>query len=169
MTEGDFQQAFQAHHAVLYRFAYRLTGSASTAEDITQESFLALWRGAARYDAAQGPVRPFLLAIARNLACKHWRREQRWQELDTDAHLAPHQTSGIDAAAAVAQAIQALPPLQREVLILAEYEECTLEEISQIVSAEIGAVKSRLARARDNLRRLLAPYRPTPERQASAQ
>jgi len=57
----------------------------------------------------------------------------------------------------VARAVQALPPLQREAVILAEYEEMTLEEIARATEAEIAAVKSRLHRARENLRRMLAP------------
>jgi DNA-directed RNA polymerase specialized sigma24 family protein len=51
--------------------------------------------------------------------------------------------------------------LQREVLILAEYEELSLEEIALTVESEVGTVKSRLRRARENLRRMLAPLKPT--------
>jgi RNA polymerase sigma factor (sigma-70 family) len=53
--------------------------------------------------------------------------------------------------------VAALPPLQREALILAEYEEMSLEEIARATGVELAAVKSRLHRARENLRRLLAP------------
>jgi RNA polymerase sigma factor (sigma-70 family) len=53
--------------------------------------------------------------------------------------------------------VAALPPLQRDALILSEYEDMSLEEIAQATGAEIAAVKSRLHRARENLRRLLAP------------
>ncbi|MGH9632510.1 MAG: sigma factor-like helix-turn-helix DNA-binding protein, partial [Bryobacteraceae bacterium] len=59
----------------------------------------------------------------------------------------------------VAQAVQALPPLQREVLILIEYEGLTLEEAAHAVAAELGTVKARLHRARNNLRRVLEPLR----------
>ena len=62
----------------------------------------------------------------------------------------------------VASAVQSLPPLQREVLVMAEYEDCSLEEIARAVEAEIGTVKSRLHRARENLRRMLAPLRNQP-------
>ena len=55
------------------------------------------------------------------------------------------------------KAVAALPPLQRESLILAEYEELSLEEIARATESEVAAVKSRLHRARGNLRRLLAP------------
>jgi RNA polymerase sigma-70 factor (ECF subfamily) len=53
--------------------------------------------------------------------------------------------------------VRALPPLQREVVILVEYEGLTLAEVARAVDAEVGTVKSRLHRARENLRRALAP------------
>jgi RNA polymerase sigma-70 factor, ECF subfamily len=56
-------------------------------------------------------------------------------------------------------AIQELPPLQREVVLLFEYEGFTLGEIADIVGTDIGAVKSRLHRAREKLRHTLAPLR----------
>ena len=59
----------------------------------------------------------------------------------------------------VGKAVRSLPPLQREVLILFEYEELPLEEIARVVQSEVGTVKSRLHRARENLRRLLAPLK----------
>ena len=58
---------------------------------------------------------------------------------------------------AVATAVAQLPLLQREVLVLAEYEEIPLEQIAQTTGAGLAAVKSRLHRARQNLRRMLAP------------
>jgi hypothetical protein len=57
----------------------------------------------------------------------------------------------------VAHAVLALPPFQREALILFEYEELSLEEIAAIAGIEAGAVKARLHRARETLRRRLAP------------
>lgn len=61
----------------------------------------------------------------------------------------------------VARAVAALAPLQREALILFEYENLSLEEIAQATRVEIGAVKARLHRARENLRRRLAPLMAT--------
>ena len=65
-----------------------------------------------------------------------------------------------ETAAIVGRAVGALPPLQREVLILSEYEELSLAEIARAVDSGIGTVKSRLHRARENLRRMLAPLKP---------
>ena len=65
-----------------------------------------------------------------------------------------------DIAEIVGEAVRSLPPLQREVFILAEYEELALDEIARAVDSEIGTVKARLHRARENLRRMLAPLKP---------
>jgi RNA polymerase sigma-70 factor (ECF subfamily) len=65
----------------------------------------------------------------------------------------------LDVAAAVASAVAELPVLQREALVLFQYEGATLEEIARIAGADVGTVKSRLHRARERLRRVLAAYR----------
>ncbi len=56
------------------------------------------------------------------------------------------------------EAVEALPPLQREAIVLFEYEEMSLVEIATIADADIGTIKSRLHRARERLRRSLAPW-----------
>ena len=96
--------------------------------------------------------------MARNLALKRWRDENRWRELDDEQLIArPIDGGHRETSVIVAEAVQALPPLQREVVILFEYEGLTLDEVARAVEAETGTVKSRLHRARQNLRRMLAP------------
>jgi RNA polymerase sigma-70 factor (ECF subfamily) len=58
----------------------------------------------------------------------------------------------------VREAIFSLPALQREALILFEYEELSLREVAEIAGTDVGAVKARLYRAREALRRILKPY-----------
>jgi len=158
MTDPEFRDAFRLHKDVLYRFAYRMTGSRPLAEDVVQESFLALWRRPAAYDPGRGGVRAFLLGIARNLILKNWRDDRPHEALEEqDSVCAPVDLPAGERAALVARAIALLAPLQREALILAEYEEMSLEEIGRATGAEMAAVKSRLHRARENLRRLLEP------------
>jgi len=95
-------------------------------------------------------------AIARNLALKQYRDAVPEAPLpDLFTHDSP------DLAVAVAQAVAALPPLQQEALVLFEYEGFTLEEIGEIAGTDIGTVKSRLHRARERLKRMLAPCRRT--------
>jgi RNA polymerase sigma-70 factor (ECF subfamily) len=161
VTHAELQTAFDQHREAVYRFVWRMTSSAAAAEDIAQDVFLSLLRHPARFDPARGGLRPYLLGVARHLALKRWRDENRWTELDDEQFVAqPVAVDRGETAAIVGDAVRSLPPLQREVLILAEYEELSLEEIARAVGAEIGTVKSRLHRARENLRRMLAPLKP---------
>jgi RNA polymerase sigma-70 factor (ECF subfamily) len=158
MTDSEFREAFHSHKDVLYRFAYRMTGSGSRSEDVVQDCFVALWRKPAAYDPRRGELRSFLVGIARNLILKSWRDERPYEPIDQDSFVSlPIDLSTIERSEAVSKAVQMLPPLQREALILAEYEEMSLEEIARATEAELAAVKSRLHRARENLRRMLAP------------
>jgi RNA polymerase sigma-70 factor (ECF subfamily) len=135
-----------------------MTSSVSIAEDVVQDCFVILWNKRSVYDGERGSPRAFLLGIARNLILKRWRDERAHTQLDDDALVAgPVDLVSMERADAVARAIQALPALQREALILAEYEDLSLEEIVRATGADLAAVKSRLHRARVNLRILLAP------------
>jgi len=157
MTDSELRQAFDQHKDAVYRFAWRMTGSPEASEDIAQEVFLSLVRRPESYDPARGSLRAFLLGAARNQALKRFREEQRWDVLEEE-DFAAAPVLHVDVVDAVAAAVQALPPLQREALILAEYEDLSLEEIARAVETEVGAVKARLHRARENLRKALAPF-----------
>jgi RNA polymerase sigma-70 factor, ECF subfamily len=91
-------------------------------------------------------------------------REVHWDE-DADDDQSPAVTAPLDSMASaelttvVQGAISALPPLQREAIVLCEFEELSLGEAAAVVGADVGTVKSRLHRAREGLRRSLAPYR----------
>jgi RNA polymerase sigma-70 factor (ECF subfamily) len=158
VTDPDFREAFRDHKDVVFRFAYRMTGSSSAAEDIAQDCFVALWRKPAAYDGRRGALRAYLLGIARNLILKCWRDTRPHEPLEADTAASPPvDLEGMERAEAIAQAVAALPPLQREALVLAEYEDLSLDEIACATGADLAAVKSRLHRARENLRRTLAP------------
>ena len=154
------QSAFDQHHQAVYSFAYRLTRREDIAEDIVQECFLALVRAPHRFDPARGNMKVYLFSIARNLALKQYRDDRGEEPLDGSEELAGVDPRGsIEVSSAVAAAVAGLPQLQQEAVILFEYEGVTLEEIAQIVGADTGTVKSRLHRARERLRRVLAEYR----------
>jgi RNA polymerase sigma-70 factor (ECF subfamily) len=158
MNDSEFHEAYGQHKDMLYRFAWRMTGSSSAAEDLVQDCFLMLWRNQAEYDRDRGTLRGFLIGVTRNLALKRLHRERTFDELEEESAISgPIDPAGRERGEMVAQAVAALPPLQREALILAEYEEMPLEEIARASGAELAAVKSRLHRARENLRRMLAP------------
>ncbi|HEY4085762.1 MAG TPA: RNA polymerase sigma factor [Bryobacteraceae bacterium] len=162
------QLAFDQHHQAVYSFAFRLTQREDVAEDITQECFLALIRAPHRFDAGRGSMKVYLFVIARNLALKHYRDERPADPLEESRDIAGRDLSEtLATSSAVAAAVAQLPELQQEALILFEYEGMTLEEIAQIVRADVGTVKSRLHRARERLRRALGGYRRTGNAHAS--
>jgi RNA polymerase sigma-70 factor, ECF subfamily len=161
VTDAEFQAVFDEHKDAVYRFAWRMSGAPAAAEDITQDVFVGLLKHPDRFDPARGTLRAFLLGIARNLALKHWRTEHRFEPLDEDDAIvaAPIDVERGVVGEIVGRAVRALVPLQREVVVLAEYEGLTLAEIARAVDADVGTVKSRLHRGRENLRRMLAPLR----------
>lgn len=154
------EQAFDEHHKAVYRFAYRLVGRADLAEDITQDCFLAILKQPQRWDPNRGDMKRYLFSIARNLAFRRYRDEHVNAQVDEGraAAIVDHRIDQ-ELSAVIAQMISRLPGLQREALILFEYEGFQLNEISEIVNSDVGVVKSRLHRARERMKRLLAPYR----------
>ncbi|MFN0170738.1 MAG: RNA polymerase sigma factor [Bryobacteraceae bacterium] len=163
MTEAEFKTIFREHKDAVYGFAWRMTGSPAVAEDATQDCFVALLRDQARFDGGRGSLRAFLIGVTRNQIRKRWRAEGRWDPIDEDSFVAePFDAERMETVDLVAKAVQALPPLQRETLILTEYDEMSLQDVARAVEAEVGTVKARLHRARENLRRMLAPLRRPP-------
>jgi len=164
--ETAFLALYERYRDPIYRFAYRLLGSAALAEDITHDCFLSLLRRPQSFDPARASLRTYLYAAVRNLSLKQFRRprcEVALEELQAEPATAEtqeplRQLLTQELGAVVRRAIERLPQLQREALILFEYEELSLAEIARVVEADVGAVKARLARARENLRRQLAPY-----------
>lgn len=161
MTENEFRTHYEQFRVPLFRCGYRLTGSAEVAEDLVHDCFVSLFRGG--FDAQRGSLKTYLYGAVRNLARKYHRdsgREESDDDIDRAVDRARH-GDALDAlisretSATVQRAVEALPLAQREVLVLFEYEDLALGEISKIVGADIGAVKSRLYRAREGLRKSL--------------
>jgi RNA polymerase sigma factor (sigma-70 family) len=161
-----FRALFEAHHKEVFRVAYHLTSEEAAAEDITQDCFLRLVCGRGRFDPTRGSLRQFLYGMVRNLVLQFWEVGGRNVSLreDSDEDLYATTVLPVDPvvtgeiAEAVQAAVATLPILQREVIILFEFEELSLEEVAAATGSGVGTVKSRLHRARERLRRSLAPY-----------
>ena len=156
---------FDEHHRPLFRFAWRLTGSTADAEDIVQECYLALLRPDCGFDPARTAIRTYLFGAVRNQWLKRMRRRDHDELRESVDDRTPEgQALRAELAGAVARAIAELPDTQREILLLAHYEQLPLAEIAEITELEITAVKSRLQRARATLREMLAAYAPATEK-----
>lgn len=161
-----FQILYERYRDPIYRFAYRLLGSAEAAEDVAHDCFLSLITEPSRFDATKASLRTYLFGAARNQAAKRYvtfGREAALEDLAAEPRIPDHrepirQVLDDELAIEVQKAIASLPPLQREALVLFEYEDLSLAEVAAIVGADSNTVKARLFRARDKLRSKLGKY-----------
>ena len=161
-----FQILYERYRDPIFRFAYRMLGSVEAAEDVAHDCFLGLIKEPGRFDATKASLRTYLYAAARNQAAKRYLnlgREFAIEELPSEPRMAEHhqpihQVLGDELAGEVQRAIESLPPLQREALVLFEYEDLSLAEVGAIVGVDANTVKARLFRARDKLRARLDKY-----------
>jgi RNA polymerase sigma-70 factor (ECF subfamily) len=142
-----------------------MTGSPEAAQDVTHTCFASLLEAPRRYDGRRASLGTYLCTAARNQSLRHARRTWREPASGSSVELMPSREPGPlelllgdERARIVREALFAMAPLHREVLILTEYEELDLATIAEIVGAEPGAVKVRLHRARKKLRSALEGY-----------
>lgn len=144
-------------------FSYRILGDAAAAEDVAQETFLRLWRQAGRW-RADAPVSSWLHKVAHNLCIDRVRKvaPAPLDDVPEPADLADgparafHRT---ELAAAIDEAIAALPERQGAAIHLVHREEMSNIEAAEVLGVSVEAVESLLARGRRTLRDKLAPLR----------
>jgi RNA polymerase sigma-70 factor, ECF subfamily len=164
--QAAFLELYDRYRQPVFRFAYRLLGSVEIAEDVTHDCFLSLIRKSENFRPERASLKTYLFAAARNLALKHFRdtgREAGLDEITEEPKDSPRRGPlrrllDEELATKVRDAVFGLPPLQREALILFEYEGLSLNEVAEIAGTDVGAIKARLYRARESLRRILGPY-----------
>lgn len=158
VLEGDeaaFVALYRRRQGEVYRFALQMSGSAATAEDVTQEVFLALLREGRKYDARKGTLRAYLYGIARKRVARVTRDRAGCVEVPRD----PADRSGgpleqiqrNQEIRAVWDGILALPAHYREVVVLCDLHEVSYEEAAQALGCAVGTVRSRLHRGRQLL------------------
>ncbi len=167
-----FNALVDLHQRVAYNLCLRMLGSAAAAEDATQDAFLSAYRHFHTFKG--GSVRPWLMRIAANACTDELRRRKRRPAVSIEAP-APGSDDGIDLPDGapgpedealrseqqrrVQAALLRLPADQRLAVVMFDMQGFSYIEISQAMSTSIGTVKSRIARARDKLRRELASER----------
>ena len=150
----DPEALFVANQHRLFRYFCRAVGRADTARDLTQDVFLRVTRAAIPV-APDGEVRAWLFRIARNLALDHSRKRVRQPEPSAIAHEGSRSPSQ-DVDLAVNEALASLPELDRDVFLMREMAGLGYEEIGRACGLTPDAVRSRIHRARLQLREQLA-------------
>jgi RNA polymerase sigma-70 factor, ECF subfamily len=157
VRRGDaraFEIIYERHSAAAFSLAYRMMGTRSGAEDVTQEAFLSMWRSGARYDRARGSVRTWVLGIVHHRAIDALRRatvhdrrrssdegiEERFEAAErTDVEAARREEAGT-----VRVAMESLPADQCQVIELAYFGGFTHTEIAEMLEAPVGTIKGRM-------------------------
>ncbi len=168
-TSGDepaFAELVQRHAEVAFRAAWLILRDADRAHDATQEAFINVHRSLGRFRTGD-PFRPWLLAIvgnrARNLGRADRRRVAAWQRV-ADEHVAADRSGpsaervagDAERRRAVLAAVEALPGMDRVIIQCRYFADLGEAETASLLGIARGTVKSRLARARERLRRILA-------------
>ena len=175
--DGDkraFGELVERYQTRLLNFVYRTTGDRERAEDLVQETFIRVYRHLHRFDQGK-KFSTWVYTIASNLAKnelrnrsrnplvlfqtikKNWDSDSRPLEWEDNTYRPDDLFRKRHLKSMVESAVDQLPEHHRTVFILREMEGKTYEEIADITGANLGTVKSRLNRARNNFAQLIAP------------
>ncbi|MGQ9463048.1 MAG: sigma-70 family RNA polymerase sigma factor [Candidatus Fervidibacter sp.] len=183
-NQDAFAELVRRYQAKIYNLALRYTNDSETAMDITQDVFVRAWQMLPKF-RGEANFYTWLYRITMNLCIDHHRRSlvrgepqkvsledlvverQRFEETEDEVDIWWEEAEIGEPEAEVLrqemrqkvwEAVQQLPPLLKQVILLREYEGLSLQEIAKIVGTNAGTIKSRLYQARQHLRKLLAPY-----------
>lgn len=165
MTAGNeeaFAALYRRMQGCVYRFAVRMSGSETVAEDVTQEVFMTLIHEAHRYDPTRGPLLTYLYGVTRNLVLRRLQRDRSYVplpdaqdegEAPLDERLMFEGDPLVDLTRnevieTVRQAVLTLPIHYREVVVLCDLHEMSYEEAAEVLGCAVGTIRSRLHRGR---------------------
>jgi RNA polymerase sigma-70 factor (ECF subfamily) len=162
-----FEVLYDRHGGVAYSLANRIVGNRAAAEEVTQEAFISVWRSGARFDAARGSVRSWLLSVVRNRAIDFLRSKAgKAPKLDFDDDSALEQRPAAErteeealrreTAGEIRGALGKLPGEQSKVIELAYFGGFSHSEIAEILSLPMGTVKGRMRLGLEKIRGELA-------------
>ncbi|SCG18621.1 RNA polymerase, sigma subunit, ECF family [Micromonospora echinofusca] len=164
--ESAFGRLFDRYSRPVYNHAFRLTGSWSTAEDVTQATFLVAWRRRRDARLVDGSALPWLLVVATNEVRSEWRSARRWlallrrlpAERYAGGDLADEVAARLDderRMAEVLSVVRHLSPAEREAVALCLWSGVSYPDAAAVLGISEVAVRSRVSRARSRLARLL--------------
>ena len=169
VQEGNpraFEMLYERHGGAAFSLAYRMVGDRTTAQDVSQEAFLSIWRSKMRYQADRGSVRTWVLGIVHHRAIDVLRRnlvhdrrrgsaeglEERFEAAErTDLEVARREDARL-----VRDALKTLPADQSRVIELAYFGGFSHSKIAEMLDAPIGTVKGRMRLGLEKLRQQLA-------------
>ena len=165
-----FAQLMRDNEKRIYNLTLRMTGNPEDAMDLAQETFLNAWRGL-KFFKGDSAFSTWVYRLASNACIDHLRRKKRRQDISApmpaddeddsqpdipDERFQPEQElERQELRRAVAQGLEQLSEEHRQVLVMREINGLSYQEIADVLDLEAGTVKSRIARARNSLRKIL--------------
>ena len=158
--EEAFLILYRRHQGLVFRFALHMSGCRETAEEVTQEVFLAMLSDGHQYSPQRGPFDSYLIGMARNQVRRQLRRLRPPGHREADAHPAAAIEANEDTLAALTkeqelralrEAILKLPLNYREAIVLCDLEGMDYTDAAEQLGCAVGTVRSRLHRARSLL------------------
>jgi RNA polymerase sigma-70 factor (ECF subfamily) len=165
-SNDAFSALFMRYKQPLFGFFWRRVADRAQAEELTQEAFVAVIRAAPRYEPS-AKFRTYLYAIALKIL-RAYRRKAAFRAtfLGSPAeHLDPSAGSSVVTQLFMREALKRLDGMDREILLLREFEQLSYAEIAELLNLPVNTVRSRLFRARAALRDLLSETGPTSSRE----
>jgi RNA polymerase sigma-70 factor (ECF subfamily) len=167
-----WEEIVQSYSRRVYNLAYRFTSRADSAEDLTQDVFVRVYRSLEQYNPKQGDLQNWLMRLARNLIIDDYRKRQRAPQDDIADDLEDHkyhlrsaqnsvqrEMERRELGAQVQTGIDKLSPDLRTCVILRDIEELSYQEIVDLLKIPEGTVKSRINRGRIELAKILRRMR----------
>jgi RNA polymerase sigma-70 factor (sigma-E family) len=149
--EAEYAEYFAVRAIALRRLAYALSGDWHLAEDLTQQTFLQLYRHWKRIDKGLLDAYSRKALVNAFLTHKRSRRREQMMAQVPDQPVAVEEPPGLD----IRQALDALPPRQRAMVVLRHLEDISVAEAAELLGVTEGTVKSQTARGLDKLRATL--------------
>ncbi len=149
-SEDAFKQLYDRFAERVYRYAFTILRVEHLAEEVAQETMIAVWKGASKF-AGRSKASTWIFGIARNQAYSLVRKESRTERVPDVSLVEPDPAPGIHRQERVAEALKRLSDDHREVVFLTFYEGLSYGEIASILDIPSGTVKSRMFHAKKQL------------------
>ena len=161
----SWESLVQRYQDRMLGLAYQFCGRRDEARDLAQEIFIRLYRNMDQFEPGRA-FRPWLYRLARNCCVDHYRRQRRERARTSEAPEAAHELPATGAGpdeelmrrerqATLARALDTLGTASREAIVMKDLQQCSLEEMTEMLGIPLGTVKSRISRARGELGRAI--------------
>lgn len=154
-----FDELIKKHYNNVYHYCYRHVNGKYTAQDLTQDVFIRVINNIDKYKH-YGKFENYLYVIASNICKDYCKKKKPIYLNDLEINHQDSELSGLEDRILIKSALQKLPEVEREVVILKYYHDCKYKDIARIMNASVSVTKYRMSRALSKLKDYLSEAEP---------